>query len=432
MKTVSFYTLGCKLNQAETAALAEQFSRLGYEVIPFGEPADVCVINTCTVTGKSDYRCRQMIRQAKKISPAARIAVVGCYAQLSPEKIHAINGVDFILGSDRKFELADLIEDRLAGAPPVWRQSTHDAFVNPVPGNFWDHTRAFLKIQDGCDSSCAYCTVPLARGRSRSDSPEHVVQLARELVSRGHREIVLTGVHIGRYGKDLQPQQNLLALLRQLASIDPLPRIRLSSLEPLEVDDELIQWVASSPQVCHHFHIPLQSGDDEILSRMHRNYSTVEYRKVIDSLNHTLPNCGLGTDIIVGFPGETEAHFQNTYRLVEQLPFTYLHIFSFSPRPGTRAARLREQVDPTAVKLRRDRLRQLGRSKKLHFHQLQLGKTLRVLWETTTPDGWMVGLADNYVRVRAPLRQELLKSLTMVDIKQAEQDFVTGEIGPLK
>lgn len=432
MKTVSFYTLGCKLNQAETAALAEQFSRLGYEVIPFGEPADVCVINTCTVTGKSDYRCRQMIRQAKKISPGARIAVVGCYAQLSPEKIQAIDGVDFILGSDRKFELADLIEDRLAGAPPIGRQSTNDAFVNPVPGNFWDHTRAFLKIQDGCDSSCAYCTVPLARGRSRSDSLEHVVQLARELVSRGHREIVLTGVHIGRYGKDLQPPQKLLALLRRLASIDRLPRIRLSSLEPLEVDDELIQWVASSPQVCHHFHIPLQSGDDEILSRMRRNYSTVEYRKVIDSLNHTLPNCGLGTDIIVGFPGETEAHFQNTYRLVEQLPFTYLHIFSFSPRPGTQAARLRQQVDPTTVKLRRDRLRQLSRSKKLHFHQLQLGKTLRVLWETTTPDGWMVGLADNYVRVRAPLRRELLKSLTLVHIKQAEQEFIIGDIGPLK
>lgn len=354
--------------------------------------------------------------------------MVGCYAQLSPEKIQAIDGVDFILGSDRKFELATLLEEGARKESPILQRSAHDAFVNPLPGNFWDHTRAFLKIQDGCDSSCSYCTVPLARGRSRSDSPEHITQQARELVARGHREIVLTGVHIGRYGKDLIPPLSLLDILKKLAAIDSLPRIRLSSLEPLEVEAELIQWVGQSPKVCHHFHVPLQSGDDEILGQMNRNYTAAEYVRVIESVATTMPDCGLGTDIIVGFPGETEAHFQNTYRLVEQLPFTYLHVFTFSPRPGTRAFQSKERVDPIVAKQRSEKLRLLGQSKKRRFHQRLIGKTLRVLWETTTLGDWMVGWADNYARVRAPLRAELLNSLTMVEIIRAEKDFVQGII----
>jgi threonylcarbamoyladenosine tRNA methylthiotransferase MtaB len=428
MKKVSFYTLGCKLNQAETAILAEQFEQQGYQLVPFDVPADVCVINTCTVTGKSDYRCRQMVRQAQKVSPNARIAVVGCYAQLDPEKIQAINGVDFILGSDRKFELVKLLDAVRPEHQPLMMRANHDSVASPLPGKFWDHTRAFLKIQDGCDSSCSYCTVPLARGRSRSDSLEHILEQATILAARGHREIVLTGVHIGRYGHDLRPPQNLLVLLEKLEGNDQLQRIRLSSLEPLEIDAEFIQWVAQSTKVCHHFHIPLQSGDDEILRKMNRSYDAAYYARLIDILIAAIPNCGLGTDIIVGFPGETEAQFQNTCRLVEQLPFTYLHVFSFSPRPGTKAFHLKDRVDPVEVKRRSQWLRELARSKKMRFHQGLVGQKLRVLWETKDHGGWMVGLADNYARVRAPMNPSLLNSLGTVKIVRAEKDFVQGII----
>ncbi len=428
MKKVSFYTLGCKLNQAETAILAEQFEQNGYKLEPFGKPVDICVINTCTVTGKSDYRCRQMIRKAKKISPTAKIAVVGCYAQLSPESIQNIDGVDFILGSDRKFVLTDILNENNKADRPLSLLSNNELFVIPNPGNFWDHTRAFLKIQDGCDSFCSYCTVPLARGKSRSDSLDHIIKSAKELVQRGHREIVLTGVHIGRYGKDLTPPKKLLDVLKVLEQIAGLERMRLSSLEPLETDETLLEWVADSKKVCHHFHIPLQSGDDTILKNMNRNYSSKKYIEVIHRLKKLIPDCGLGTDIIVGFPGETENQFQNTLRLVEDLPFTYIHVFSFSPRAGTKAVQLPDRVNPKEIKQRSEIIRASGKMKKREFLQSLVGKKVAVLWEEKVRGEWMFGFSGNYARVRARATPELMNRICDVNIIKAEPDFAQGEV----
>lgn len=428
MKRISFYTLGCKLNQAETAILAEQFEQGGYQLVPFEDTVDICVINTCTVTAKSDYRCRQMIRKAKKISPSAKIAVVGCYAQLSPEKIQTIDGVDFILGSDKKFDLLEIIDENNKGDQPLFVPSTNKSFLSPGPGNFWDHTRAFLKIQDGCDSFCSYCTVPLARGRSRSDSLDHIVKSAKSLVQRGHQEVVLTGVHIGRYGKDLNPSKKLLDVLKELESIPDLKRIRLSSLEPLEIDEDLLRWIAESEKICHHFHIPLQSGDNEILKKMNRNYSVKTYKEVTDRVKETIPDCGLGTDIIVGFPGETEQQFQNTFRLVEQLPFTYLHVFSFSPRTGTEAARLSDRVNPKEIKRRSEILRTLGWTKKKHFYNSLVGQKLKVLWEGKKHSDWMFGFSSNYARVRTKADPEFMNKICSVEIVGAENNCIQGNI----
>lgn len=428
MKKVSFYTLGCKLNQAETAILAEQFEKAGYELVCFGEPVDICVINTCTVTSKTDYQCRQIIRRAKHQSPQARIAVVGCYAQLAPEKLQAIDGVDFVLGSDIKFNLVELLNQQLDRSAPYSATSKNERFIRPNPGKFFDRTRAFLKIQDGCDSQCSYCTVPLARGKSRSDELHKILESAQALVDHGHLEIVLTGVHIGRYGKDLNPPIDLLHLLQQLERIKGLKRIRLSSLEPREIDDSLIDWIAHSEKICYHFHIPLQSADDDVLSNMNRDYTSRDYEQLIERIVKQFPNCGLGTDVIVGFPGETEQQFQNTYRFIDRLPFTYLHVFSYSARPGTKAAQLKFQIDPRLVKQRSESLRQLGKIKKKKFLEGLVGKKLRVLWETKTKGEWMFGWSDNYARVAAPSHAEFFNHLTEAEVVQAEANWVIGRL----
>lgn len=428
MKKVSFYTLGCKLNQAETAILAEQFEQAGYRIVPFGEPVDICVINTCTVTSKTDYQCRQIIRRAKHQSPQARIAVVGCFAQLAPEKLQGIDGVDFVLGSDVKFELVELLNQQLDLSKPYHAISKNERFIKPSPGKFFNHTRAFLKIQDGCDSRCSYCTVPLARGKSRSDELQKVIESAQALVNHGHLEIVLTGVHIGRYGKDLIPPINLLHLLQQLERIEGLKRIRLSSLEPREIDDALIEWIGRSEKICHHFHIPLQSADDDVLSNMNRDYTSQDYERLIERIVKQFPDCGLGTDVIVGFPGETEQQFQNTYRFIERLPFTYLHVFSYSARPGTQAAQLKSQIDPRLVKQRSESLRQLGKIKKQKFLEGLIGKKLRVLWETKNKGEWMFGWTDNYARVATPIQTEFFNQLSEVEVVQAEANWVVGRL----
>ncbi len=426
MKKVSFYTLGCKLNQSESAVMAEQFREQGYEIVPFGEKADICVINTCTVTAKTDYRCRQMIRRAKKIVPEAKIAVVGCYAQLHPEAIRKIEGVDFILGSDRKFDLPELLEDEKKTNATIIEKSDNRQFHAPASGFFWNHTRGFLKIQDGCDNFCSYCAVPLARGRSRSDNLDDILDHAERLVAAGHRELVLTGVHIGMYGKDLQPRVSLIDVIENLEKIEGLERIRLSSLEPNEIDDALLEHIANSDKICRHLHVPLQSGDDEILKRMRRLYRSQDFIDVIHKIKSYLPHCGLGTDVIVGFPGETEEHFQNTRGIIEKLPFTYLHVFSYSVRPGTAAAKFSEQVDSETIKRRSEILRKIGMSKKREFYRSFIGKTVRVLWETKTEDGWMTGLTGEYVRARAKVNLELLNKIGYLQVERTNGDFVTG------
>lgn len=428
MKKISFYTLGCKLNQAETAVLAEQFSAQGYQIVPFGQQVDLCVINTCTVTAKTDYRCRQMIRKAMKISPDAKIVVVGCYAQLNPEKIEKMAEVDYIFGSDAKFDLLEKLNSQNVSVEPFVLLSDNKSFRNPLPGNFWNHTRAFLKIQDGCDSFCSYCTVPSARGKSRSDSLEHIVATANKLIERGHKEIVLTGVHIGKYGNDLQPRLELLDVLKSLEKIGELQRIRLSSLEPLEIKLPLIEWIVNSKKICSHFHIPLQSGDDGILKLMNRNYTTGQYNQVIEQVKTLLPECGLGADVIVGFPGETDEQFLNSLEFVKAQPFSYLHVFSYSKRPGTRAAQFKNAVNPAVIKQRSERLREIGRHKKADFYQSLIGKKLRVLWEEKLSDQMMVGWSDNYVRVRTRYQPDCLNQVSFVEIVSADADFVVAKM----
>ena len=428
MKKISFYTLGCKLNQAETAVLADQFKQENYEIVPFGEPVDMCVINTCTVTAKTDYRCRQMIRRAKKDAPNAKVAVVGCYAQLHPEKISEIEGVNYILGSDSKFDLPKLLDDSTETDQPLITHSSNDFFKNPEPGNFWNHTRAFAKIQDGCNNFCTYCAVPLARGRSRSDSMDHVFETVKKLVGRGHKEIVLTGVHIGMYGKDLKPAKSLLDLLKNIETIPGLERIRLSSLEPLEIKNSLLDWIAGSNKICHHFHVPLQNGDDEILKRMKRNYNTETFLMIVTKIREKLPHCGLGTDVIVGFPGETEKHFQNTVQLINSLPFSYLHVFSYSKRPGTKATDFSDHVDPKIIKQRSEILRQIAKKKKIDFYLSRVGKIERVLWEEKTKNNFMSGWTDNYIRVRSKANEKMLNQICRVKIVSANPEFVDGEI----
>ncbi|NOZ61102.1 MAG: tRNA (N(6)-L-threonylcarbamoyladenosine(37)-C(2))-methylthiotransferase MtaB [Calditrichaeota bacterium] len=428
MKKISFYTLGCKLNQSESAIMAEQFREQGYEVVPFGKKADVCVINTCTVTAKTDYRCRQMIRRAKKLAPDAKIAVVGCYAQLHPETIREIEGVDFILGSDRKFDLLPMLETIADANEAIVEKSDNKQFQAPASGYFWNHTRGFLKIQDGCDNFCAYCAVPLARGRSRSDHPDEILAHAEKLVAAGHRELVLTGVHIGMYGKDLQPPVTLLDVIKNLEKIDGLERIRLSSLEPNEINDALLEHIANSEKICRHLHVPLQSGDDEILKRMRRLYRRQDFVEIIQKIKFYLPHCGLGTDVIVGFPGETEEHFQNTVEIIESLPFTYLHVFSYSVRPGTAAAKFSEQVDSETIKRRSETLRKIGKQKKQEFYRSFVGKTVRVLWETKTEDGWMTGLTAEYVRAKAKADLKFVNKFAYLKVEKAREDFVLGAI----
>ena len=429
-KKISFYTLGCKLNQSETAVLADQFNQRCYEILPFGESVDICVINTCTVTEKTDYRCRQMIRRAKKMNPRALIAVVGCYAQLNSEKIRKLDGVDYILGSDSKFELLDRLNKHSNSKAPVIEFSGNNKFKNPQPGNFLNHTRAFAKIQDGCNNLCSYCAVPLARGKSRSDSLEHVVKTVSELVARGHKEIVLTGVHIGMFGKDLRPAKTLLDVLVTIEKIPGLERIRLSSLEPTEIENDLLDWIVNSKKICHHFHIPLQNGDDYILKRMRRNYNVEYFEKVINNIKSRLPNSGLGTDVIVGFPGETDLNFQNMINLVKRLPFSYLHVFSYSKRPGTNAVEFENHVNPKVIKERSEILRDIAKKKKREFYLAQVEKKLRVLWEEKGKGSHMFGWADNYVRVRAPFQKELLNSTNQVQILYAESEYVEGHILP--
>lgn len=424
MKKVSFYTLGCKLNQAETASLANEFNKKGYFIVSFGEPCDICVINTCTVTAKTDFHCRQVIRKAIKIYQKAKIAVVGCYAQMSNDLIKDFPEINLVLGSDKKFEIFKYLDD----GQTVNAKGRNTKYISMNPGTVEEHTRAFLKIQDGCNNFCSYCIVPYARGRSRSDTVENIFKNVHQLVEKGYKEIVLTGAHIGSYGYDLNPHRTLMDLLKKLDIIPELKRIRLSSLEPLELEKELIEFASSSDKICPHFHIPLQSGDDFILKRMKRNYKVDKYVKIIDKLMINIPHAGLGTDIIVGFPGENAQRFNNTYQLIQELPFTYLHVFTFSPRRGTEAIQFSDNIDPKEKKERSIKLIALGKKKKYAFYKRFIGQNLKILFEKNTKNTSMYGFSENYIRVKTRKQASYFNKITSVKICGINGSFAIGEI----
>ncbi len=428
-KTVAFYTLGCKLNAYDTEWCREQFEGQGYRVVAFGEPADVTVVNTCTVTGQGDAQSRQMLRRAHRISPGGTVVAVGCYAQTDPDTLVEMPEVDLVVGTAEKTRLLDLVNDTCSlGRSFVTSSRTAD-FQDMDIFNFGGRSRAFVKIQEGCNAFCSFCIIPFARGRSRSRTLESTATQVRRLVDAGYQEVVLTGVHIGDYGAGLEGL-HLIDVLEAVDGIEGLRRFRLSSIEATYITDAMIDFFAASKKFCRHLHIPLQSGDDGILKAMRRPYTRSQYRALVDKLADRIPGIGIGSDVMVGFPGETEAAFRNTTDLIEQSPMAYLHVFPYSPRKRTPAARMGGQVDAAVKKRRGADLRALGRQKAEAFYRRFLGRSLEVLFENrrTSGMGYLQGVSDNYIRVFSPGPDAAMNQVRRVCLRRIEGDRVVGEI----
>ncbi|MDY6854791.1 MAG: tRNA (N(6)-L-threonylcarbamoyladenosine(37)-C(2))-methylthiotransferase MtaB [Thermodesulfobacteriota bacterium] len=393
MKKIALSTLGCKVNQYDSAVIRGLLESNGYTFVPFSQKADVYIINTCTVTNKADYQSRQLIRRSHRLNPDALIIVTGCYSKRAPLEIKEIPGVSYTVG------IRDL-KRVLALINRVSNRETQPEIKDSFP-NFVEHTRAFLKVQDGCNSYCSYCIVPYTRGRSRSISKKDTIRSIFKLEEQGYNEIVLTGIHLGAYGWDLDPQFSLLDLLRSIEEQGVTCRIRLSSIEPMEFNDELIDFISSSRIICNHLHIPLQSGDNDILARMKRPYNILYFKKLIERLVSKIPDLNIGTDIIGGFPGESELNFKNTIDLIEKLPLGYIHVFPYSRRPGTIAASFPFQIDGKTIANRTETLRTLGQKKKESFYNRFTGKRLSVLIESKRDNstGYLKGFSRNYISV---------------------------------
>ncbi len=389
MKTVAITTLGCKTNQFDSAVMEESLKKGEFRITDFSEKADVYIINTCTVTHRSDFQSRQLIRRAKRQNPDAKVVVAGCYAQVSPEEVARIEGVDYVIGNTGKIDIAEILGAGVGAplaAPLQDKIITTDIFKETeVKGfrvsSFSDHTRAFLKIQEGCHAFCSYCIVPFARGGSRSVKPDEVMDGFKRLVDEGYKEVVLTGIHLGYYGEELEPPTDLLALLKAIDKEFPKLRIRISSLEPTEITDEFIEFLSTASAVCNHLHIPLQSGDDGILKAMNRRYTASFFASVVEKVAAKVTDIGIGVDVITGFPGEGEKEFLNSYNLLKGLPISYLHVFPYSKRKGTPAAEFLNHVHPNTIKERCERLRELSEEKKKEFMGRFVGKELTVLVE---------------------------------------------------
>ncbi len=400
---VAVATLGCKVNQCESAGMAELLAARGMALVPFDQEADCYIVNTCTVTGRTDYQSRQLIRRAVRRNPAAAVLVTGCYAQRAPEEIARIAGVGLVAGNAEKASLPALIEQMIAGAPRLQvGDIRRETAISPLGATvFPEHTRAFLKIQDGCNSACTYCIVPSVRGRSRSLPPAEVAGRIAALAGAGYREAVLTGIHLGAWGRDLEPACDLTSLIAGLADKAPIGRIRLSSIEPREVTDGLVGLMASPGVLCRHLHIPLQSGDDGVLAAMGRNYDAGFFRDLIRRVHAAVPGIAIGVDVMAGFPGESEKAFSNTLSLLDALPVAYLHVFPYSRRPGTPAAAMAGQVPEGEKKRRAGLLRTLGAAKRNAFASGFIGTPLEVLVEGKgeRATGLPTGFSDNYIPI---------------------------------
>lgn len=430
MSTVAFYTLGCKVNSYETEAIWQLFVKRGYQKVEFEQEADVYVINTCTVTNTGDKKSRQVIRRAIRQNPDAVIVVTGCYAQTSPKEVMAIPGVDIVVGTQGRDQLLDYVEQYKQERQPIlavgniMKQRTYEELKVPT---FSERTRAFLKIQEGCNNFCTFCIIPWAKGLSRSRDPQNVLREAKKLVASGFKEIVLTGIHTGGYGEDLT-DYCLADLLRELDQIEGLARIRISSIEASQIDDELVHVLNQSSKMCRHLHIPLQAGDDQVLKRMRRKYTVAEYREKILQLHEALPQVAITTDVIVGFPGETEEQFHNTYRLIEELAMYQLHVFPYSKRTGTPAARMPDQV-PAEIKHQRvERLIQLSKQLQKRYAQQFIGEVLDVIPEREIEErpGYYTGYSDNYLPIQFPASPDLVGKICRVRLDQADVDGGTG------
>lgn len=427
-KTAAYHTLGCKLNFAETSTIARQLSEAGYQKVSFEDRADVYVINTCSVTENADKECKQHVKRAMKSNPEGLVVVVGCYAQLKPEEISNIEGVDLVLGAKEKFNIPSYLDDlrksQENGIVHSCEIEEADFFIGSY--SIGDRTRAFLKVQDGCDYKCTYCTIPLARGISRSDTIENVLKNAQEIAAKNIKEIVLTGVNIGDYGKgefgNKKHEHTFLDLIKELDLIQGIERIRISSIEPNLLKDESIELVSKSKNFVPHFHIPLQSGSDDLLKKMKRRYLTKLYSERISKIKEIMPNAAIGVDVIVGFPGETEEKFMETYQYLNHLPISYLHVFTYSERENTEAIAM-EGIVPIAERKKRNKmLRILSEKKKMAFYQTQIGQTLPVLWEHENKNDKMFGFTENYIRVQKPFDENAVNEIEWVKLDKIEAD----------
>ena len=444
-KTVAFHTLGCKLNFSETSAISRQFVAAGYGIEKFEEGADIYVINTCSVTEQADSKCRYVVRSALKKSPDAKVIIIGCYAQLKPQEISEIPGVDLVLGASEKFQVLDFVDgiSKSAGKAEVYATEVHHANSFEQAFSFGDRTRSFLKVQDGCDYKCAFCTIPNARGNSRSNTIAKVIEDAKKIAELGLKEIVLTGVNIGDFGKQpylatngstrFRRKEYFAGLVKALDEQVPIERFRISSIEPNLCTEEIIQEVCRSKKFLPHFHMPLQSGSDEILKLMRRRYKTELYKDRIDFIKILMPQCCVGVDVIVGFPGETEAHFQETFNFLESLDVSYLHVFTYSERENTAAWDMEGKV-PVSVRRSRNRiLRELSNKKRTAFYRAHLGESMPVLFEQSKQEGKMTGYTDNYIKVVLPMDATLINQTRMVHLLELDSEgHVRGELSEVK
>lgn len=427
MKKVAFYTLGCKLNFAETSTIARSFEEEGYIRVDFDDPADIYVINTCSVTENADKQFKQIVRKALKTNPKAFLAAVGCYAQLKPEELASVDGVDLVLGAKEKFNITQYIDDLTKNNEGVVHSceiAETDFYVGSY--SIGDRTRAFLKVQDGCDYKCTYCTIPMARGISRSDTIENILSNAKKISDKGIKEIVLTGVNIGDYGKgefgNKKHEHTFLELVQALDKVEGIERLRISSIEPNLIKDETIDFIAQSNSFVPHFHIPLQSGSNEILKKMKRRYLRELYVSRVAKIREVMPDACIGVDVIVGFPGETDEHFLETYYFLNGLDISYLHVFTYSERDNTEAV-LMDGVVPDAVRAKRSKmLRGLSAKKRNAFYESQLGKEKTVLFESDNKQGYIHGFTENYVKVKAPWDPALVNTLHKVKLTKIDVD----------
>lgn len=420
-KTVAFHTLGCKLNFAETSTIARNLTGNGYKRVEFDQPSDVYVINTCSVTANADKECKSIVKNALNANPNGFVVVIGCYAQLKPHEIAEMEGVDLVLGATEKFNIIDYLDDLNKQSDAIVHSCEIDD-ANFYVGSYslGDRTRAFMKVQDGCDYKCTYCTIPKARGISRSDTVENIVKNAYEIGGKGIREIVLTGVNVGDYGKgefgNKKHDHTFLELINELDKVENIERFRISSIEPNLLKNEVIEFVAQSNRFVPHFHIPLQSGSDEVLKMMKRRYLSGLYHDRVEKIKELMPDCCIGVDVIVGFPGETDEHFLETYDFLNKLPISYLHVFTYSERPGTEAAEFEGVVPKDVRKKRNKMLRILSEKKRMAFYRTQLSKIHRVIWESDNKSGKMHGFTENYVKVETDFDESLINQSEPVEL----------------
>ncbi|WP_432409275.1 tRNA (N(6)-L-threonylcarbamoyladenosine(37)-C(2))-methylthiotransferase MtaB [Wukongibacter sp. M2B1] len=431
MKKVAFYTLGCKVNQYDTEAMIEIFEKKGYEVVENDEVADVYVINTCTVTNLGDRKSRQFIRRSKKKNPDSIIVVVGCYAQTASEEVMNIEGVNLVLGTNERSRIAELVEsinrdEKINYVDNIMKvKEFEELSIEKVMGK----TRAFLKIQEGCNQYCSYCIIPYARGPIRSRKLGNIISEVKRLSDNGFKEIVLTGIHIASYGKDLG-DTSLIDVIKEVHSVEGIERIRLSSVEPNLLSDEFINEIKALPKFCEHLHLSLQSGSDETLKRMNRKYDTAGYRRIVKNLRREIPDIAITTDIIVGFPGETEEEFNDTFEFVKEMAFSQIHVFKYSPRNGTPAAKFEEQVSGDIKNIRSEKIIKLGNELMDSYRRKFVDKELNVLFENHYGNdrNMIEGLTENYIRVATFGEEKYIGKIMKTKIAKLDTDIMMGEI----